>query len=125
MARLNTRHQRQLLACSCLEAYCIRKNIRDLSVTLLISHLRNCPEQGSAVEWLQRGAELPLNGRGGPLPEDMILHLPPDEQRLFLTLVGYVVGVGLVSVHREDDDLSWHFMKKVIDALDQVEVVLH
>lgn len=112
----------QIYASLCLRRYCELKKISHIAVTELLGHLDSIPESSGLSDWDARGAQLDLNGRGDPIPENLRLSLPNDDLYEFSSLVDSVVEVGIVDLYGASTDLPLKFLDSVLQVLERNSV---
>lgn len=112
-----TTQDKQVYAAKCLYAYCSHFNIVDDSIDTLIEHLYAIKVIDDLCKWEAAGAKLELTGRGDPLPESVLIHLPQERIAEFNLLLECVVEVGLIDMYTVDSNNPLEFLCKCIEIV--------
>lgn len=107
----------QRYASKLLKAYCEAKAIRHVAIDELTAHLDGYPASGGLADWEQKGALLPLNGRGDDMPSDLEQSIPSQDIDDFRHVVDSAVEVGIVDMYGASTDLPVQFMEKISSIL--------
>lgn len=112
-----TTQDKQVYAAKCLYAYCSYFNIVDDSIDTLIEHLYAIKVVENLSKWEAIGAKLELTGRGDPLPNSLLAHIPQECLAEFNLLLECVVEVGLIDMYTVDSNKPFEFLCKCVDIL--------
>lgn len=114
----------QIYASSCLRHYCDFKNISHPAITKLLEHLDSMPTTSNLSEWDAQGAQLDLNGRGDPIPQNIKSNLSSNDLDEFSALVDSVVEVGIVDLYGAQTVLPLRCLDKAMQILEQNAISL-
>ncbi|MFK5668753.1 hypothetical protein ACI2OW_23000 [Pseudomonas shirazica] len=114
----------QTYASSCLRNYCELKKISHPAITKLLEHLDSMPTTSNLSEWDAQGAQLDLNGRGDPIPQNIKSNLSSNDLDEFSILVDSVVEVGIVDLYGAQTGLPLILLDKAMQILDQNAISL-
>lgn len=108
--------RRQIYAAKCLEAFARHFGVEDVSVEMLLAHLKKIDELDFG-KWERAGAILPLNGRGDAKPSGLEEKIPSNIRSDFFKLVDFVVEIGIVDSYGERSMLPLKFLNDSIEIL--------
>ena len=102
----------------CLAAFCKRYRISHQLVNELVTHLFAAAVSDNLPNWNKIGADLVLNGRGDPIPRDVIKAVPSNVASDFERLVSYSVEIGTVCLFCASTHEPVDFLNTCISILD-------
>jgi hypothetical protein len=118
---LNIR-QKQAYAALCINQFCMHFNIRDNSISELITHLISLLTTDNIPEWESKGAILAIVGRGEPIPQNVIELVPVNCQEHFSELIENGVEVGIIDIYGALTEQPQQFLNNCIHILVQLKI---
>jgi hypothetical protein len=109
--------QMQLIAAICLARYCSSINLKNDSISDLISHLFEMSISPDLTAWDQRGAILEVTGRGDPLPNGITNNVSKKNIAALREIIDCAVEVGICDLYGKSTSQPFFFMNKCIDIL--------
>ncbi len=120
---LNTR-QMQAYVGLCLFRFCIAQSVQDERLEALIDHLLSILVAEDLAHWEQKGTQLPLPGRGDPVPPSIVEQVPSEHAGRFVDLLNSSVEVGIVDMYAKPTDEPAWFTSRCVELLKEADVEL-
>jgi hypothetical protein len=115
-SKLSTRLM-QAYGAACIAKFCSAKSISSEHVTALIEHLLSVLTSSHLPHWENAGAHLSLAGRGDPLPDDLVMCIPPNLVQTFNGLVDHAVEIGLVDMYGAETSEPARQLQRTVSIL--------
>lgn len=114
--------QMQAYAAFCLVAFCRHIALRNVFVDELVVHLLSMLKANSLSEWERNGSRIAVNGRGDPIPVDVVTAIPENYRDTFSSLLECCVEVGIVDMYGTITDQPRKFVDKCIEILQGIGI---